>query len=151
MEKEKVNEKTGNNVSGIKFTLSHHDRRILKLFFGYLSLKNGRKATKTKDDACLYVRQALFHEDDLDNEDFCINTEIDWVSLDGLGGIFSKDRTDVQNFLLSGGHFDALTECAYIRSYQTFGRVLPEDILVGNNSSYLIILLLGKVGVRQRE
>ena len=154
MVKEKeVNENISmkNAVSGIRFTLARHDRRILKLFFGYLSLKDGRQASKSKQDACNFVKQALWHEDDGDNDAFCLDTELDWVSLDGLGGIFSKDRTDIQKFLLSGDNLTDIDQCAYIRSYQTFGRSLPEDILVGNNSSYLIILLLGKVSGRQRD
>ena len=150
MEKEKEIEKEIENkrnaISKIKFGLSRHDRRLLKLYFGYIALENGRKATKSKHDACLFVREALFDEEDSPEEQaFSLEDEIDWKTFNDLAGIFSKDRTDVQAFLTSEGGLTDLEEVAIIRSHQSFGRALPEELLIGNRNAYLIILLLGKV------
>ena len=146
MEKEKEIEGKRNALSKIKFGLSRHDRRLLQLYFGYIGLENGRQATKSKEDACVFVKAALFHEgDDSSDQPFSLEDEIDWKTFNELAGIFTKDRTDIQTFLTSEGSLTDIEECAIIRSHQSFGRAMPEDLLIGNRNSYLIILLLGKV------
>lgn len=138
-----------NELSAVRFNLSRHDRRILAFYFGYLDVKNKRKAKKDKNQACLFVKEALFPGSLFNGEmdrAFCLETDIDWVRFKQMPGIFNKDRESVELFLLNGAdeQLSDLQECSFIRSYQTFGRCLPQQLFV-KETGYLIILLLGRV------
>ena len=131
----------------LRYNLTENDRRLLLFFLGYLAQKNGRKAEKNREQSCLFVRKSLFTDMDTDEwqKPFDLENEIDWHTFVSTAGPWNKSREEAEKFLTYQGlHSSDLSECYFVRAFQTFDRIYPEEIHV-RQSGYLICLLLGKV------
>ena len=103
-----------------KQSLTKSDRELLKAYFGYLGLKDGRKQTKSKSDACLFVKKCLFpDEDEGINEEALFPTEELVKYAKNFPSIFPNDKKHIEEFLANDGlGLTDREQCAIIRTYQ---------------------------------
>ena len=101
-----------------KQSLTKSDRELLKAYFGYLGLKGGRNQTKSKSDACLFVKKCLFPDDEEGiNEAFPTEELVRYAK--NFPSIFPNDKKHIEEFLTNEGlELTDREQCAIIRTYQ---------------------------------
>ena len=131
-------------------SLTQSDRSLLRGFFGFCGFEGGRKATRNKEDACLFVKESLFSNDTSEADDETIRLDEVMKYVQRLPSIFSSKEQEIKDFLEKDGlHLQDRAMCAVIRSFQKFERVLPEALLMSQqrtngSSSFLSGLLAGR-------
>ena len=131
-------------------SLTHSDRLLLRAFFGFSGIEGGRQATKTKQDACLFVKETLFSNDSTSetagSDDETIRLDEIMKYINRLPSIFSNKEQEIKAFLENDGlELNDRTMCAVIRSFQKFERVVPEALLLSqrrNKKSFFLSGLL---------
>ena len=118
-----------------KQSLTKSDRELLKAYFGYLGLKDGRKQTKSKSDACLFVKKCLFpDEDEGINEEALFPTEELVKYAKNFPSIFPNDKKHIEEFLANDGlGLTDREQCAIIRTYQARFKKKKRDRRTGPN------------------
>ena len=102
-----------------KQSLTKSDRELLKAYFGYLGLKDGRKQTKSKSDACLFVKKCLFPDEDEGINEEAFPTEELVKYAKNFPSIFPNDKKHIEEFLANDGlGLTDREQCAIIRTYQ---------------------------------
>ena len=100
-------------------SLTRSDRKILKSFFGFAGFQGGRGETRKKADACLFVKDTLFLNEETEEDATELSLEEVMEYIGKLPSIFSSDKKEIQRFLENDGlELEDRAMCAVIRSFQ---------------------------------
>ena len=128
------------------YSLTASDRRLLKVFFGYVGVKGKREKKKKKEDAGFFVRQCLWPNSDVSGKSRSRNgEEVEQVEHDNSERLDNEDepfdmgilkdneyfnfpsllqmrRESIERLILDEGiHLDEREEAGIIRCWQVRG------------------------------
>ena len=115
------------------YNLTRRTRRLLKSFFGYMTVEGKREKLKEKEQAPAYLQKALWPtEGDVNSAEEDKAFKMEELGVDELRRwptLFSNKTKDVEMFFLQEGiNLDNISQCGIVRGLQKFQGVYPPTL-----------------------